>query len=151
MLTLLQEVAEQVINPRFRSLDDDQITEKNPGDLVTVADREAEVLITTALQAAYPDALILGEEATRSDKDLVDRYVRRRARIHRRPDRRHEELRQGSRPRGDGLGGPRRRARVRAWIWQPQHSTAYVAEHGAGAYRDGERIVRPPPESRCAG
>ena len=68
VLTLLQEVAEEVINPRFRSLDDDQITEKNPGDLVTVADREAEVLITAALQAAYPDALILGEEATHADK-----------------------------------------------------------------------------------
>ena len=33
---------------------------------------------------------------------------------------------------------------VRAWIWQPQHATAYVAERGAGAYRDGERLVRPP-------
>ena len=26
---------------------------------------------------------------------------------------------------------------VRAWIWQPQHATAFVAERGAGAYRDG--------------
>ena len=74
MLTLLQEVADEVINPRFRSLDDDEVTEKNPGDLVTVADREAEVLITARLQAAYPDALILGEEATHADKTLVDRY-----------------------------------------------------------------------------
>ena len=34
MLTLLLEVAEEVINPRFRTLEDDQIAEKNPGDLV---------------------------------------------------------------------------------------------------------------------
>ena len=33
------------------------MTEKNPGDLVTVADREAEVLITAALRAAYPDEI----------------------------------------------------------------------------------------------
>ena len=29
---------------------------------------------------------------------------------------------------------------VRSWIWQPQHSRAYVAEHGAGAWADGVRI-----------
>jgi fructose-1,6-bisphosphatase/inositol monophosphatase family enzyme len=33
---------------------------------------------------------------------------------------------------------------VRSWIWQPQHETAYVAERGAGAWRDAERLVRPP-------
>ena len=33
---------------------------------------------------------------------------------------------------------------VRGWIWQPQHRVAYVAERGAGAWRDGERLTRPP-------
>ena len=33
---------------------------------------------------------------------------------------------------------------VRSWIWQPQHGTAYVAERGLGAWRNGERLVRPP-------
>ena len=32
---------------------------------------------------------------------------------------------------------------VRAWIWQPQHELAYVAELGAGAFRNGERLQRP--------
>ena len=54
VLQLLQDVAEEVINPRFRSLTDDQVAEKNPGDLVTVADHEAEVRITEALSRAYP-------------------------------------------------------------------------------------------------
>ena len=40
---------------------------------------------------------------------------------------------------------------VRAWIWQPQHETAYVAERGAGAYRDGERLVRPPANEQLRG
>ena len=75
MLALLQEVAEEVINPRFRTLESDQIAEKNPGDLVTVADREAETLITAALRAAYPDALVLGEEAYAADDSLMDRFL----------------------------------------------------------------------------
>ena len=74
ILQLLQDVAEEVINPRFRSLSDDQVAEKNPGDLVTVADREAEVRITDALSHAYPGALILGEEANESDDTLLDRF-----------------------------------------------------------------------------
>ena len=56
----MQETAEAVINPRFRALADAEISSKtHPGDLVTVADREAEVLIARALRAAYPGALVL--------------------------------------------------------------------------------------------
>ena len=71
VLALLQDVADQVITPRFRDLTAGQVAEKNPGDLVTVADHEAEVLITQALRAAYPDALMLGEEAHAADKSLL--------------------------------------------------------------------------------
>jgi fructose-1,6-bisphosphatase/inositol monophosphatase family enzyme len=38
---------------------------------------------------------------------------------------------------------------VRGWIWQPQHQTAYVAELGSGAWRNGERVVRPPTPPRA--
>jgi fructose-1,6-bisphosphatase/inositol monophosphatase family enzyme len=38
---------------------------------------------------------------------------------------------------------------VRGWIWQPQHDTAYVAELGAGAWRNGERVTRPPAPARA--
>ena len=74
ILQLLQDVAEDVINPRFRTLTDDQVAEKNPGDLVTVADHEAEVRITEALAGAYPGALVLGEEASETDGTLLDRF-----------------------------------------------------------------------------
>ena len=69
MLALLQDVAAEVIDPRFRDLADEEIAEKNPGDLVTIADREAEVRITEALTRAYPDAVVLGEEADRDGRD----------------------------------------------------------------------------------
>ena len=94
VLELLQSVAAEVITPRFRSLSNAQIDEKKPGDLVTVADHEAEELITRALLDAYPDAVVLGEEAYAGDKDLMPRFRAADARLHRRPGRRHEELRQ---------------------------------------------------------
>ena len=42
VLALVQDVAEEVVVPRFRALDSEEIDEKGPGDLVTVADQEAE-------------------------------------------------------------------------------------------------------------
>ena len=33
---------------------------------------------------------------------------------------------------------------VRAWIWQPEHEVAWVAEKGAGVWRNGERVTRTP-------
>ena len=142
--TLLQDVAAEVVTPRFRSLSADEVSEKNPGDLVTVADREAEVLITAALQAAYPDALILGEEATHADKTLVDRYFAADHAFTVDPVDGTKNFVKGSKDHAVMASEVRDGQVVRAWIWQPQHATAYVAERGAGAYRDGERLVRPP-------
>ncbi len=150
MLTLLQDVAEEVINPRFRTLEDDQIAEKNPGDLVTVADREAEVMITAALRAAYPDALVLGEEAEATDDTLVDRFDAADHAFTVDPVDGTKNFVKGSRDHAVMASEIRGGEVVRAWIWQPQHETAYVAERGAGAYRDGERLRRPPVERAAA-
>ena len=144
VLQLLQDVAEDVINPRFRSLSEDQVTEKSPGDLVTVADREAEVRIAEALAAAYPDALVLGEEATHTDDTLLARF---RAADHAftvDPIDGTKNFVAGSRDHAVMASELRNGEVVRSWIWQPQHDTAYVAERGRGAWRNGERLVRPP-------
>ena len=102
VLTLLQDVADEVINPRFRDLAAEEVAEKNPGDLVTVADREAEALITEALSAAYPDARGARRGGVRRRPDPGGAVRGGRARVHRGPGRRHQELR----PR---LARPRRR------------------------------------------
>jgi fructose-1,6-bisphosphatase/inositol monophosphatase family enzyme len=143
ILQLLQDVAEEVINPRFRTLTDDQVTEKNPGDLVTVADHEAEVRITEVLARAYPGALVLGEEANESDDSLLDRF---RAADHAftvDPVDGTKNFVSGSRDHAVMVAELRGGEVVRSWIWQPQHDTAYVAERGLGAWRNGQRLVRP--------
>ena len=144
VLELLQRVAEEVINPRFRSLSDDQITEKNPGDLVTVADHEAEVRLTEALSSAYPGALVLGEEANESDDTLLDRF---RAADHAftiDPVDGTKNFVHGSPDHAVMVAELRGGLVERSWIWQPQHRAAYVAERGEGAWRNGRRLVRPP-------
>lgn len=141
VLTLLQDTAEEVINPRFRALAEGDVSSKtHPGDLVTVADREAEVIITAALRAAYPDALVLGEEAYADDAGLLEQF---RAADHAftvDPVDGTRNFVHGSPDHAVMAAEVRAGQTVRAWIWQPQHGTAYVAERGAGLWRDGARV-----------
>lgn len=142
--TLLRDVAAEVITPRFRALDADEIAEKNPGDLVTIADREAEVLITEALSAAYPDAVVLGEEAASLDPSVLEHYAGAAHAFTVDPVDGTKNFVHGSPDHAVMAAELRDGVVVRSWIWQPQHELMYVAELGAGAYRNGERLTRTP-------
>jgi fructose-1,6-bisphosphatase/inositol monophosphatase family enzyme len=148
VLRLMQEVAEEVINPRFRSLTAQEIDEKGPGDLVTDADRESERLLTDALRAAYPDAVVLGEEAYAGRHDLLTEFRAAEHAFTVDPLDGTKNFVHGSPDHAVMIGEVRGGEAVRGWIWHPQHKTAYVAELGAGAWRDGERIHRPPTPPR---
>jgi fructose-1,6-bisphosphatase/inositol monophosphatase family enzyme len=121
VLALLRDVADEVVNPRFRSLGKDDVAEKNPGDLVTVADREAEVLITAALLAAYPDAVILGEEATSADATVLDRFAAAEHAFTVDPVDGTKNFVSGSPDHAMMVAEIRGGTVVRSWIWQPQH------------------------------
>jgi len=144
ILELLREVAASVVTPRFRALTAGEIDEKTPGDYVTIADREAELAIAERLRSAYPDALVVGEEASFSDPRLmselssalhafvIDPVDGTRNFVNGNPD--HAvmvaELKEGH--------------TVRGWILQPEYDAAYVTELGAGVTRNGE-LLRPVP------
>lgn len=68
----LAAAARTEIMPRFRKLTSAQIRQKSSAlDLVTDADEAAEAVIGAALQAAFPGALIVGEEGTHRDPALL--------------------------------------------------------------------------------
>lgn len=69
---LLVRVATDVVMPRFQTLRADEIVEKSPGDLVTIADRESEVQIADGLRQLLPEARIVGEEASTADPHLLE-------------------------------------------------------------------------------
>ncbi|MEV7430771.1 inositol monophosphatase [Nocardioides sp. NPDC092400] len=145
VLAMLQEVAAQVITPRFQRLSEDDISSKShPGDLVTVADREAEVLITERLLAAYPRALVLGEEAASADPGVLDRFRDADHAFTVDPVDGTRNFVKGSPDHAVMAAELRGGEVVRSWIWQPQHRAAYVAERGAGAWRNDVRVHRPP-------
>ena len=57
----IRETSEADIMPRFRSLAAHEVTEKKPGDVVTIADHDAEERLTKMLESLTPGALIVGE------------------------------------------------------------------------------------------
>ncbi|MEW2430372.1 inositol monophosphatase [Micromonospora sp. NPDC047644] len=72
---LLWEAADQVVLPLFRKLDDDDVSEKAPGEVVTVADRRAEELLSAGLRRLRPGSTVVGEEGVADDPGLL-RHLR---------------------------------------------------------------------------
>lgn len=68
---LLRHVAATTIMPYFRMLASDDITEKSPGEVVTRADREAELRLYDGLDALGLGARIVGEEAAAESPGLL--------------------------------------------------------------------------------
>jgi fructose-1,6-bisphosphatase/inositol monophosphatase family enzyme len=144
VLELIRSVAEEVVRPRFRSLTEAQIDEKSPGDLVTVADREAEELLTRALLEAYPDAVVLGEEAYAGDGALMDRFRSADHGFTVDPVDGTKNFVNGSPDYAVMVAEVVDGETTRGWIWQPEHEAAWVAELGGGVRRNGEPVHREP-------
>jgi fructose-1,6-bisphosphatase/inositol monophosphatase family enzyme len=60
---LLRRAARTAVLPLFQHLAVDDIEEKAPGELVTVADRESERIIAAGLLDLLPGSTVVGEEA----------------------------------------------------------------------------------------
>lgn len=70
---ILAVAARAEIMPRFRKLAPEQIRQKTSAfDLVTEADEAAEAAITAALQAAFPDCVVIGEESAHKEPALLE-------------------------------------------------------------------------------
>lgn len=139
---LLVDVAATAIVPRFRALTACDVDEKSPGEPVTVADREAERLITDGLRSIL-DIPVVGEEATATDPRLLDALrVARSVWLVDPIDGTADFI--AGRPNYAIMAALVRAGQtVASWIVLPAHGRNYVAESGGGTYRDGEKIRLP--------
>ncbi|MET0284626.1 MAG: inositol monophosphatase family protein [Polyangiales bacterium] len=136
---VMRTVASQVIVPRFGSLAEDEIEHKTPGDLVTIADREAEQLLSEALLDLLPGARVVGEEQSALQPGLL------------------QKLDQGDVWLIDPLDGTgnfvegtpcfavmiallSRGETIAAWMLDPLSDIMARAERGAGAWFANQRV-----------
>ena len=70
---LMRQAAAEILLPRFRTLTAAEREEKSVGEVVTIADREAEAMLSEGLSKLLPTASVVGEEAVHAKPDLLGR------------------------------------------------------------------------------
>lgn len=73
VLAVMQDAATRVILPRYQTLAAHEIDAKAADDVVTIADKEAELILAEGLAKLLAEAAIVGEEAAHADPALLDR------------------------------------------------------------------------------
>ena len=143
--SLLRRAAEEAILPRFQCLAKDEIREKGPGDLVTVADIEAERMLTALLRDLAPGSHVVGEEAAAVDPGILSRLAGQDRVWIIDPVDGTFNFSHGS-PDFGVIVAYVEQGRVRGgWIHHPVANVTHWALEGEGTWRGGARLTLPPP------
>ena len=139
---LLRAAADEAVLPRWRALRPEQVaTKSRPDDLVTVADTEAEAIITAGLRELSPGTPVIGEEAVAADPSLLDGLTTLPAYWLVDPVDGTGNFVDGSPDFGVMAAYVESGEVAAAWIWLPVHDHLAVAVRGAGATLDGEVVA----------
>jgi fructose-1,6-bisphosphatase/inositol monophosphatase family enzyme len=137
---LIREVATTIVLPRFRHLAASEIQQKSPGDVVTVADQEAERALTAGLTALLPGSEVVGEEAVAADSGILGRVGDRGAVWIVDPVDGTNNFAAGKTPFAVMVALLRDGAPAASWILDVVADRMAVAEAGSGAYIEGVRV-----------
>jgi len=137
----LREVAELDVLPRFRALADHHVMEKKPGDLVTVADLDAERRLTRLLQDHLPGSVVVGEEAVHRTPEVLGLLEGEAPVWIVDPVDGTQNFADGRTPFVIILAFVRNGETCGAWIHDPVAGDTAAAETGSGARLDG-RVLR---------
>ena len=146
---VLRHAAATVVIPRFQRLAAAEVEEKSPGDLVTIADREAEAVIAQGLATIRPDARFVGEEACAHDPSLLDDLGHGAVWIVD-PIDGTGNFAAGRRPFALMAALIEDGETVASCILDPVDGRLAAAERGAGAWLDGARIVPTAASPGCS-
>jgi fructose-1,6-bisphosphatase/inositol monophosphatase family enzyme len=143
----LRKAAAAEIMPRFRQLADHEVVQKSgPHDLVTDADRNAELYLTDVLGSLLPGSVVVGEEAVHADPATYD-AIRGDAPVW------IIDPIDGTRQFVHGDDGfctlvalARHGVVLASWTYAPARDQLATAVRGGGAFLDGERLFAGPPE-----
>lgn len=142
--TLLREVADSVVLPMFQRLDAADIVEKAPGEVVTVADREAERLIGDGLRELLPGSAVVGEEAVADRPELLGHLAGRDDVWLVDPVDGTANFAAGRRPFALMVALLRAGELAASWIFDPIADDLAVAVTGAPTWLNGRRVRTTP-------
>lgn len=150
---LLHQAATEIILPRHRKLGEADISEKDHGELVTIADVETEKWLTTELASLLPGSLVVGEEAAYADRGVFDRLLDDSPVWVIDPVDGTHNFTQGSDIFAIIVALVISGETVAGWIYEPISEVLAIGEHGAGVQVDQGRVQLgvQPTDSHCHG
>lgn len=144
---LIHQTAGALIFPRFQALQATEIREKKPGDLVTIADIEAERELTRLLGSLVPDALVLGEESVAEDPSRLQWLATDRPVWIIDPVDGTANFAKGAPGFAVIVALTRHGAVEAGWIYDPLGDVMVYAQKGEGAWSDERRLAVVMPAS----
>jgi len=142
---ILEQTAQDEILPRFRALADEDVREKQSGELVTVADEAAERTLTRRLRDALPGSHVVGEEAVAENPAILEQLAREDWVWVIDPVDGTGNFAAGSPAFASMIGLLHDGQAVAGWIHEPVGGRTAMAERVAGAVLDGRRLQLPVP------
>ena len=144
----IRKAAANEIMPRWRRLAAHEVDQKSgPHDLVTDADRKAELYLTEVLVALLPGSVVVGEEAVHANPESY-RAIRGDAPVW------IVDPVDGTRQFVRGEAGfctlvalAHRGTLLASWTYAPARDRLATAQRGKGAHLDGERLFAGVPEA----
>jgi fructose-1,6-bisphosphatase/inositol monophosphatase family enzyme len=144
VLAVIREAGERAILPRWRSLVGDDVRSKatrdDPDDVVTIADLEAERIITAGLLDLAPAVPVIGEEAVAADPTLLDGRADLPAYWLVDPVDGTRNFVEGSPDFGVMVALVEGGLVTASWIWLPVRDVVATARRGHGTWLDGQRV-----------
>jgi fructose-1,6-bisphosphatase/inositol monophosphatase family enzyme len=136
---LLVDVSQKVILPRYQNLSAEEVEEKAADDLVTIADREAEAMLSEGLASIRGDLAIVGEEAAHADERVLERLSDPCWIID--PVDGTNNFAQGKPPFGIIIAMADGGETQAGWLYDPLKQRFCSAHLGQGAYLNGEQMT----------
>ena len=140
---LMRDAATRAILPRYQTLTADQIDAKAADDVVTVADKEAELILAEGLAKILPEAAIVGEEAAHADPALLERLGDTLCWIID-PIDGTNNFAKGQQPFGVMIALAEAGETIAGWIYDPLSGRLCHAHRGGGAWIGAERVTARP-------
>ena len=140
VLAVMQDAATRAIMPRYQSLAAHEIDAKAADDVVTIADKEAELILAEGLSKLLPEAAIVGEEAAHADPALLDRLGNALCWIIDPVDGTNN-FAAGKPPFGVMVALAEAGEAIAGWILDPLTGRLCHAHRGGGAFVGEERIA----------
>ena len=142
--TLIREVTETEIMPRFKSLASEETWKKGSGSIVTAADIAAEKMLASQLPLLLPGSVVVGEEMVHDSPDILKRLDGSEPVWVLDPVDGTSNFAANSPDFGVMVALVVRRETVAGWIYRPVEDEMYTCERGNGAFLNGAKLnIRP--------